>query len=126
MAVTTGTNYCTLEMVTRAKTDLIIILFEINIWITQKNVNSLMKPKPKGLLKRSLLPEPKWQLQMSAHTNAVAFSDNLAVLESRALTRHLTFSNPDPSQDHVISKSAYVTFFNRCDKCCQYRMFGLL
>ena len=63
---------------------------------------------------------------MSAHPNAVAFSDKLAVLGSRALTRHLTFSNPDPSQDHVISKSAYVTFFNRCDKCCQYRVFGLL
>ena len=44
VAVTTGANYRILGMVTRAKTDLIIILFEIDIWITQKNVNSLMKP----------------------------------------------------------------------------------
>ena len=36
VAVTTGTNYCTLEMVTRAKTDLIITIFGGNIWITQK------------------------------------------------------------------------------------------
>ena len=44
MAVTTGTNYFTLGMVARAKTDLIIIIFRGDIWITQKNVNSLMKP----------------------------------------------------------------------------------
>ena len=44
VAVRTGTNYCTLGMVTRAKTDLIIIIFGGDIWITQKNVNSLMKP----------------------------------------------------------------------------------
>ena len=52
-------------------------------------------------------------------------SDKLAVLESRALTRHLTFSNPDPSQDHVISKSAYVRFLNRCNKYREYKVFGL-
>ena len=36
VAVTTGTNYCTLAMVTRAKTDLIIIILGGDIWITQK------------------------------------------------------------------------------------------
>ena len=44
VAVTTGANYRILGMVTRAKTDLIIIIFGGDIWITQKNVNSLMKP----------------------------------------------------------------------------------
>ena len=62
---------------------------------------------------------------MSAHPITVAFSDKLAVLESRALTRHLTFSNPDTSQDPVISKSAYVRFFNRCNKYREYKVFGL-
>ena len=50
MAVTTGTNYCTLEMVTRAKTDLIIILFEINIWITQKKRQLFDEALAKGLV----------------------------------------------------------------------------
>ena len=36
VAVTTGTNYCTLGMVTRAKTDLTIKIFGGDIWITQK------------------------------------------------------------------------------------------
>ena len=50
VAVTTGTNYCTLEMVTRAKTDLIIILFEINIWISQKKRQPFDEAQAKGLV----------------------------------------------------------------------------
>ena len=50
VAVTTGANYRTLGMVTRAKTDLIIIILGGDIWITQKKRQLFDEALAKGLV----------------------------------------------------------------------------
>ena len=48
--VTTGANYRILGMVTRAKTDLIIIILGGDIWITQKKRQLFDEALAKGLV----------------------------------------------------------------------------